>query len=135
MLRVSSFGVCLLLAGCALADRPGMAPLAENAPALSYEEMLNRARGQATAAHESFYLDAWNEVDQAAQRLEQSARLLPKSTQIPEPLKTKIEAEADQLRQDAQKLGAAARARNATQVNEAMQRINQRIRLLRPMDK
>jgi hypothetical protein len=137
MLRASC--CCLLLTialvGCRLAEREGMNPLPENAAPLSYDEMINRARGQSAAALDAYYTDAWLELEQAAQRLEQSARLLPKSTHIPESVKSKVESEADLLRQDAAKLLEAARAKNASQANEIMQRINQRIRQLRPQVK
>jgi len=60
---------------------------------------------------------------------------LPKSTQIPDAFKTKVESESDALRKDAVKLFNAARAKDAPQVNETMQRINLRIRELRPAEK
>jgi hypothetical protein len=123
------------VAGCRSLEREGSSPLPDNAPPLTYAEMINRARGQATSALDAYYIDAWMELEQAAQRLEQTARLLPKSTHIPEDFKLKVEPEADLLRQDAVKLLDAARAKNATQVNETMQRINLRIRQLRPEEK
>lgn len=137
MLRASSclLFLALVLAGCRLAEREGMNPLPENAAPLAYDEMLTRARGQAASALDAYYIDAWMDLEQAAQRLEQSARLLPKTTHIPEAFKTKVEPEADLLRQDAVKLLEAARAKNATAANEAMQRINQRIRQLGPQAK
>jgi hypothetical protein len=134
-LRASWCVLLVLLIGCRLADREGMNPLPENAVPLTYDEMVNRARGQAASALDAYYIDAWLDLEQAAQRLEQSARLLPKTTHIPEAFKTKVEPEADLLRQDAVKLLEAARAKNAPGANEAMQRINQRIRQLRPQAK
>ena len=125
----------IVIAGCRTTEREGQNPLPENAPPISYAEMINRARGQAGSALDAFYIDAWMDLEQAAQRLEQSARLLPKTTHIPEAFKAKVEGEADHLRQDAAKLTEAARAKNAPQVNETMQRINQRIRQLRPPEK
>jgi hypothetical protein len=122
------------LVGCRALEREGANPLPENGPPLSYFEMLTRARGQAASALDAFYVDAWLELEQAAQRLEQSARLLPKATNIPEPFKAKVEPESDLLRKDAVKLIEAARAKNATQANEAMQSINHRIRQLRPSE-
>ena len=126
---------CLLIVamlGCRAAEREGLNPLPDNAAPLSYEEMVNRARGQASSALDAYYIDAWLDLEQAAQRLEQSARLLPKSTHIPDAFKTKVEPESDLLRQDAAKLVEAAQAKNATAANDAMQRITQRIRQLRP---
>ena len=137
MFRASSFGLLLIafLPGCRLTERDGANPLPEDAPPLAYAEMVHRARGQATAALDAYYIDAWLDLEQSAQRLEQTARLLPKTTHIPGAFKTKVEPESEQLRQDAVKLLEAARAKNAMQVNEALQRINQRIRQMRPMDK
>src|SRR5947209_3187630 len=108
----------LFLAGCRLADREALQPIPENAPPLKFEEMLSRARVQASTALDAFYVDAWPDLEQAAQRLEQTALLLPKTTQIPDPLKTKIAAEADLMHRDAAALTEAARAKNATQANE-----------------
>jgi hypothetical protein len=132
MLRASCCLLIVAMLGCRGAEREGLNPLPDNAAPLSYEEMVNRARGQASSALDAYYIDAWLDLEQAAQRLEQSARLLPKSTHIPEPFKAKLEPESDLLRQDAVKLMEAARAKNASAANDAMQRITQRIRQLRP---
>ncbi len=121
----------LLICGCRALEREGLMSLPENAPPLTYDEMLTRARGQSASALDAFYTDAWFDLEQAAGRLEQSARLLPKSLLIPVKIKAKIADEADQLRQDAVKLIDAARTKNSAQANEAMQRINLRIRELR----
>jgi len=136
MLRASCCSLMLvaLLVGCRVVEREGMLPLPENGPALTYAEMLNRARNQSAAALDAFYIDSWADLEQAALRLEESAKLLPKTKEIPDAFKTKLPGEADSLRQDAGKLQEAARAKNATQANEAMQRINQRIRQLRPAE-
>src|ERR1700737_1706775 len=110
MVRASCRGtlVLVLLTGCRISEREGLNALPENAAPLSYAEMVNRARGQASSALDAFYIDAW---------LEQTARLLPKTTHIPEVYKTKVESESEQLRQDAVKLVEAARAKNTTHVN------------------
>jgi hypothetical protein len=135
MSRATSCGLLLvLIVGCRITERDGLNPLPENAPPLMYGEMINRARGQATSALDAYYVDSWLELEQSAQRLEQTARLLPKTTNIPDAFKTKVEPESELLRQDAVKLLEAARTKNATQVNEAMQRINVRIRQLRPVE-
>jgi hypothetical protein len=136
MLRASCS--CLLLAaslvGCRVVEREGMLPLPDKGPTLTYAEMLNRARNQSGAALDAFYIDAWADLEQASLRLEESAKLLPKTTGIPDAFKAKLPAEAESLHQDASKLQEAARTKNAAQANEVMQRINQRIRQLRPAD-
>jgi hypothetical protein len=136
MLRATAYVILvLMLAGCRVTEREGFKPLPENGPPMSFEDMVGRARAQAGIALDAFYVDAWLDLEQAGQRLEQTARLLPKSTEIPASLKTILDAEADLLRQDAAKLSEAARAKNASQANTAMQRINFRIRQLRPQEK
>jgi hypothetical protein len=121
----------LLLSGC-LAQREGLKPLPENLPPPGFEEMLGRARAQASAALDAFYVDNWTDLEQAAVSLEQTARLLPRSTRIPDALKIKLDTEADLLKKDAGKLLEAARAKNSMQANEMMQRIQLRIRELHP---
>src|SRR5262245_15513681 len=69
MLRASLRAVLLIvvLAGCRLTEREGAIPLPDNAPPLTYTEMVNRARGQATSALDAYYVDSWLELEQAAQ--------------------------------------------------------------------
>src|SRR5436190_837400 len=93
-----------LLTGCKMAEREGQIPLPENGPPLSYAEMVTRARGQAGAALDAFYIDSWMELEQAAHRLEQSARLLPKATHIPDAYKDKVGPESELLQKDATQL-------------------------------
>jgi hypothetical protein len=136
MARASLFlGVLVLLAGCRLTEREAaLMPLPED-KTFTYKELLTRARATAAAGLEAFYVDAWPELEDAAKSLEQIARFLPKATEIPATLKDRLAPDTDQLRQDAVKLGEAARAKNARAVNDALQRINLRIRELRPEEK
>ena len=57
MLRTSLRGLFLLvvLAGCRTLEREGMTPLPEDAAPLTYHEMINRARGQASSALDAFW--------------------------------------------------------------------------------
>jgi hypothetical protein len=123
----------LLAAGCRLTPEreAALKPLPEGL-ALSYADLLIRARTQATAALEAFYVDHWVELEEAAAGLEQTARLMPKAVPMPAVLKDRVGPEAEQLRQDAVKLGEAARARDVRAANETLQRINLHIRDLRP---
>jgi ubiquinone/menaquinone biosynthesis C-methylase UbiE len=124
----------VLLGGCRLVERDAvLTPLPEGR-AFSYEELIARARSTAATALEAFYVDNWPALDEAAVSLEQTARLLPKSLEPPVALKDRLGSESEVLRQDAVKLGDAARGKNAKTVNEALQRINVRIRDLRPPD-
>ncbi len=124
----------LVAAGCRLPpDGEALRALPEHR-VFSYDELLYRARAQATAAVEAFYLDSWRDLEDAAAALEQTAHFLPKTTNIPASLKDKLEPEARALRDDAAKLGDAARARSVAQVNETLQRINLKVRQLRPRE-
>jgi hypothetical protein len=130
------FAALVLIAGCRVPpEREAvLRPLPEG-QAFRYPELLGRARTQATAALEAFYIDAWPDLEDAAVGLEQTARFLPKTAEIPVAYKDRIGAEAEQLRQDALKLGEFARAKNAIAVNTVLQRINLRIRAMRSDDK
>jgi precorrin-6B methylase 2 len=129
-----AFCAVVLIGGCRLAEREALlSPLPEG-QAFTYAELLTRARATAGAALEAFYVDNWPALDDAALSLAQTARLLPKSLELPVALKGRLGSESEQLRQDAVKLGEAARGKNAMAVNEALQRINLRIRELRPRD-
>lgn len=122
----------VLIAGCRVPpEREAVLRLPADGQPFRYPELLGRARLQATAALEAFYIDAWPDLRDAAVGLEQTARFLPKTAEIPPPLKDRIASEAEQLRLDALKLGDAARARDAGAVNAALQSINLRIRALR----
>jgi hypothetical protein len=138
MSRMSVLWCVVLLAsgpasGCRLPET-AVKPFPEG-PSFTYQDLLLRARTQATTAVEAFYVDGWGDIADAAAGLEQTARFLPRSAEIPDAFKEKLAAETDVLRQDALKLGEAARAKNARAVNDALQRINLRIRDLRPDDR
>ena len=136
MLRASAIVLfAVFLFGCRTIEREGAIALPENSAPLSYAELLIRARGQAGAALDAFYLDSWIELEQSAQRLEQTARFLPNATHVPDAFKTKVEPEAKLLRDDATKLIEAARAKDSADTNAIMQRINQRIRQMRAQEK
>ena len=126
----------VLIAGCRIPpEREAvLRPLPEG-QAFRYPELLGRARTQATAALEAFYIDAWPDLQDAAAGLEQTARFLPKTAEVPSSFKGGIAGEAEHLRQDAVKLGDAARAKDAAAVNTVLQRINTRIRALRGDDR
>src|SRR5687768_9182552 len=76
--------VTVVLAGCQIvpdAPRP-LQPLPADGPAMTYRDVIHRARQQATLATESFYVDQWQDVDRAAASLEETARYLPKAVEI-----------------------------------------------------
>lgn len=137
MLR-RSFGLLTLLlclVGCRLPNQEALQPLPDDGKSFLFADLVARMRGQSGAALDAYYVDGWAELELAAQRLEETSRFLPRAQKIPGHLASKVEAESDALRQDALKLGEAAKTKNAVAVNDAIQRIGVRIRQLRPAEK
>jgi hypothetical protein len=126
---------CLVL-GCQLPPERGvpLRPLPE-APGgplpLPYPELLTRARYQATAATEAFYVNRWSDLEEIAKGLEQTARFLVKAEEVPANLKPKLPAVAADLAKEARSLGEAARAQKVEDVNNVLQRLHLKIRELR----
>jgi hypothetical protein len=133
MLRSLSVGALVLLfAGCqSPAERLPINRLPDDSPPLPYAELLTRARMQASAANEAFYVNRWSDLVDAAQGLEQTARFLPKATEVPAAHKEKLPDRASQLGKDAGTLHQAADAQDVQKANEALQRVNLQVRELR----
>lgn len=132
----SVLGMFLMAAGCQLPpERLPVRPLPEDSPPLPYAELLTRARLQSTSANEAFYVNNWGELEEAARGLAQTARFLPKSIEVPESRKESLAADARSLAEDADKLREAAKSKDDKLVNELMQRVNLKVRQLRPADK
>jgi hypothetical protein len=134
MNRALLVGAILVLgAGCQLPpERAPLQPLPENSQPLPYAELLTRARLQATAATEAFYVNRWTDLEEVARNLEQTGRFLGKATEVPAKHKDKLATEAEALTKEASQLREAAKAQDATKVNAIMQRVNLKIRDLRP---
>jgi hypothetical protein len=119
--------------GCQLPpERGAVRPLQEDAAPMAFTDLIGRARLQATAATEAFYVNRWSDLEEVAHGLEQTARFMNKATDVPPSLKNGLEVKAAALQQDATKLREAARAQNVSAVNETMQQINLKVRELRP---
>lgn len=133
MTRIAAASLALAaVLGCQLpAERTPLRPLPEDSPPLPYSELLTRARAQASAATEAFYVNRWGDVEDAARGLDQTARFLKKASDVPAAHRDRLAAEADALATEAQKLIAAARAQDAQGVNDVMQRLNLKVRELR----
>lgn len=135
--RVAFFGLLLFCtAGCittAEPNRPPIQPLpAADGAAMSYKEVMIRARALASTANEAFYIDQWVEVEKAAANLEETAQYIPRSTEIPGARKASLEARSLDLAKAAHALRSAAKAKDEKTTNETMQRINLLVRELRP---
>jgi hypothetical protein len=135
MKRLPALLLAIVTVGCCLpSERESLKPLPEEPKFFTYQEILNRARLQASAALEAFYIDSWMDLEQAAKVLEQTARFLPRTTEQPDHLKKVLVAESDHLREEAVRLGEAARGKNVQAANTSLQTIHLVIRTLRPKD-
>jgi hypothetical protein len=124
--------VIVFVSGCQLSrERLPLKPLPEDSPPLPFAELLTRARMEATAANEAFYVNRWGDLEDAAAALEQTARFLPKATEIPAKHKDNLATQAGELGKEAKSLREAAKAQAAKQANGAIQRINLQVRELR----
>ena len=108
---------------------PRMLP--EDSTPVAYAELLTRARLQASAATEAFYVNQWADLQDAARGLEQTARFLGKATEVPAKHQASLSADADELGREAAQLRDAAVAQKVLQTNELLQRINLKVRELR----
>jgi hypothetical protein len=129
--RVISF-LFLTLVGCQLPpERVPLKPLPEDGPPQPYADLVGRARAQAAAANEAFYINNWPDLEDAAQGLEVTARVLGKATDVPAKHKDVLTTEAGDLGKEAVKLREAARAKDVRQATDTLQRLNLKVRELR----
>jgi hypothetical protein len=123
----------LVLCGCQLPpERVPLKPLAEDGPPQPYADLVNRARAQATAANEAFYINNWPDLEDAAKGLELTARVLAKAADVPAQHKEALPNESAVLAKEALQLRDAAKGHDVRQATETLQRINLKIREFRP---
>ena len=121
------------LAGCQLPpEQVPLKPLPQDGPPQGYADLVNRARVQAGAANEAFYVNKWADLEDVAKSLEQTATYLSKAPDVPARHKGLLPAETADLTKDAKLLGDAAKAQDVKQANEILQRIHFKVRELRP---
>jgi hypothetical protein len=124
--------ILLTLGGCTLPqERIPLKPLPEDTPPLPYAELLTRARYQATAATEAFFVNKWGDLEDAAKGLEQTARFLTKAEEVPMKIKPTLQTVSEELRKESLKLREAAKSKDAKEVNTTLQRLNLQVRELR----
>jgi hypothetical protein len=133
MSRALGWVLCLfILAGCQLPPEPvPLKPLPDDGPPQAYADLVNRARVQATAANEAFYVNRWADLEDAAKGLEQTTAYLVKAADIPAKHKNLLPGEVSDLVKETKLLREAAKAQNVAQANEILQRINFKVRELR----
>jgi hypothetical protein len=137
MSRTPWFALLLvLLLGCTLPpEQVPLKPLPEGGPPQPYVDIVGRARVQATAANEAFYINNWSDLEEAARGLEQTALFLAKSSEVPGNHKDTLVSETSDLGKEATQLREAAKNHDTKHATEALQRINLQVRALRPSDR
>jgi hypothetical protein len=126
--------LCLVLfAGCQLPpEQVPLKPLPEDGPLQAYADIVNRARVQASAANEAFYVNKWTDLEDAAKGLEQTATYLTKTADVPAKHRGSLAADTENLIKETRLLREAAKVQDVRQANEILQRINLKVRELRP---
>jgi hypothetical protein len=126
--------VLLLVSACQVPPERVSQPLPalpdDSAP-LPYAQLLTRARTQAMQATEAFYVNRWEDLDNLAQGLEQTARFLGKAEDVPASLKDILPVASADLLKEARKLREAIKAKNADATNKSLGAINSKIREIR----
>jgi hypothetical protein len=82
-------------------------------------------------AQEMYYLDKWTDLEDAAKGLEQTARFLPKASDIPANQKDSLPVTAGDLGKEAVKLREAAHSKDKNKNEESMNAIHGKVRELR----
>jgi hypothetical protein len=132
MNRALCIGMLIISAGCTLPpERAPLKPLTEDSPPVTYIELLNRARTQATSATEAFYVDGWTELEELARGLEQTCRFLPKATEVPAKQQAHLKEKSSTLEAESRRLQEAAKAHDEKKTNECLQKINLLVREFR----
>jgi hypothetical protein len=135
MKRILLSGMFLSVLGCTVpAERVPLQPLPENGQVLPYAELLTRVRAQANAANEAFYLDRWNDLEDMAKGIEQTARFMSKAKEVPPKNKDILAEVTGDLAKSALKLKDAAATKNDKEATAALQQITSKVRLLRLTD-
>jgi hypothetical protein len=125
-------GVAAALCGCQLPpDRAALRPLPDEVQPVPYAELLTRARAQASLATEAFYVNRWNDLEEAAHALEVTARYMPKAEDVPPGNKDTLGVVSGDLGKEAVGLRDAAKAQDVKKTNEILQRVQLKVRELR----
>jgi hypothetical protein len=132
MTRVVLVTLLLPVCSCQAPEKVPIAPLPENGANIPFADILQRARLQAGAATEAFYINQWADLETAAIGIEQAARLLPRATEVPLRHQDRLADISTDLAKDAQQLLQAAKGQDVKLTNETLQRINLKVRELRP---
>jgi len=102
-----------VLVGCQLPpEQVALKPLPEDGTPLAYVDLTNRTKAQVDAAREAFYEDNWATLEDSGKILQQTSRLLLKTTDVPARHKDTLPVEAGDLNKEASKLRDAAKSKD-----------------------
>ncbi len=119
------------IAGCQLPpEQVALKPLPEDGTPVPYADLSNRTRAQVDAAREAFYEDRWSTLEDSGRILQQTSRLLIKTTDIPARHKDTLAVEAGDLNKEATKLVDAAKSKDVKAANESLQHLHLLVRQL-----
>lgn len=108
-----------------------LTPLPEKVQPLPYGRLLERARSQARAANEAFYVDNWTDLEEAARGLEQIAQYLVVAEDRPAKHRDTIMTMSADLGKQARALREAASAKDVKKTTELLTRIQVLVRDMR----
>jgi hypothetical protein len=132
MKRTLCLLVIALAAGCvAPGERAPLKLLPDDAPPLPYAELLTRARAQVNAANDASFVNNWTDLEDAARGLEQTAKFLPKATEVPAKQKDSLPVIAGDLGKEAVDLREAAKTKDTDKTDDSLKRLHQTVRKLR----
>jgi hypothetical protein len=121
----------VVLIGCQLPpEQVALKPLPEDGTPIPYVDLTNRTRAQVDAAREAFYEDNWTTLEESGKILQQTSRLLVKTSDVPARHKDTIAVEAGDLNKEATKLRDAAKAKDVKASNESLQQLHLLVRQL-----
>lgn len=106
-------------------------PLPEKVQPMPYGRLLERARSQAKAATEAFYLDNWADLEESARGLEQIAVYLIKAEDIPGKHADTIKTTSADLGKMAKSLREAATAKDVKKTTDVLTKIQLQVREMR----
>ena len=124
--------VLAMAAGCQMPpERLPLVLLPEDGPAMTFPDLMARARAQAMTGTEAFYVNRWGDLEDAARGLEQTARFLTKATDVPVRHRDTLPVLAGDLGKEAAQLREATKSKDVKAANELLQRLHLKVRELR----
>jgi hypothetical protein len=132
MKRTLGLVLVCVAAGCVTpGERAPLKLLPDDSPPLPYAELLTRARAQVNAAIDASYVNNWTELEDVSRGLEQTAKFLPKATEVPAKQKDMLPVVAGDLGREAGDLRDAAKSKDVDKTDDSLKRLHQTVRKLR----